>query len=185
MSEHENNHYRRIRLLYSMKDIQLALSAADFLQECDPEARISKAELRRYKCYETTAIVSYARPFSESRGRVPKLSLKMIGVKLNEESKALHDQVLDLRNRVIAHSDSEMMRMAVRFHELDIGDGKKMPYIRPAFDEGLDFVGFSPVQDLLNLFHTVFEGLYLTIMEEARKHPDKFDFRQDFLDPNK
>lgn len=185
MSEHENNHNRRIRLLYSMKDIQLALSAADFLQECDPETRISKVELRRYKCYETTAIVSYARPFSESRGKIPKLSLKMIGVKLNDESKELHDRLLNLRNRVVAHSDAEMMRMAVKFHELDIGDGKKMPYIRPAFDEGLDFVGFGPVSNLLSLFHTVFEGLYLTILEDARKNPDKFDFRQDFLDIDK
>lgn len=182
MSEHESSHRRRIRLLYSMKDIQLALSAADFLQECDPEARISMVELRRYKCYETTAIVSYARPFSESRGGFPKLSLKMIGVRLDEDKKALHEKLLDLRNRTVAHSDAEMMRMAVRFQELNIGNGEKFPYIRPAFDEGLDFVGLGPVWEMLSLFHTVYDGLFSTIMADARKNPDKFDFRQDFLD---
>lgn len=185
MKEHPNNHKPRIRLLYSMKDIQLALSAADFLQECDPDAGIGKVELRRYKCYETTAIVAYARPFSESRGGFPKLSLKMIGVQLDDQSKVLHDEILDLRNRVIAHSDGEMMRMAVRLQKVHIGNGETMPYVRPVFDEGLAFVGFSSVSQLLTLFHTVFDGLYSTILEDVRNNPDKFDFRHDFLDPDR
>jgi hypothetical protein len=182
MSDHPNIHKRRIRLLYSLKDIQLALSAADFLQECDPDTKTSKVELRRYKCFETTAIVAYARPFSESRGGFPKLSLKMIGVQLDHNSKVLHDEILDLRNRVVAHSDSDMMRMVVRRHEVNLGNGETMPYVRPVFDEGLDFVGFSSVSRLLMLFHTVYEGLYSTILEDVRSNPDKFDFRHDFLD---
>lgn len=182
MSEHPSIHKRRIRLLYSMKDIQLALSAADFLRDCDADTKISNVELRRYKCYETTAILAYARPFSESRGGFPKLSLKMIGVQLDDQNKELHENLLDLRNRVVAHSDAEMMRMAVRFRELHIGNGETIPHIAPVFDEGLDFVGFGPVSQILALFHTIYDGIFLTVMEDARINPDKFNFRQDFLD---
>jgi hypothetical protein len=167
-----------------MKDIQLALSAADFLQECDPESSISKVELRRYKCYKTTAIVAYARPFSESRGGVPKLSMKMIGVRLDDQNQALHDKIIELRNQVVAHSDEEMMRMVVRIDDLNIGNGETVPFINTAFDEGLDFVGYGPVSQLLTLFHTVFSGIYLTLFEDARANPEKFDIRHDYLDLN-
>ena len=184
MDEHPNNHKRRIRLLYSLRDLQLALSAADFLHECDPDARIGNIELRRYKCYETTAIVAYARPFSDSRGGFPKLSLKMIDVRLDDRSKALHDKILELRNRAVAHSDAEMMRLAVRLRDLHIGNGQTVPHIETAFDEGLDFVGFGPVSQMLTLFHKVYYGIFLKIQEDARNNPDKYDFRHDFLNPN-
>lgn len=169
-------------MLYSLKDIQLALSAADFLQECDPDGKIGKVELRRFKCYETTAIVSYARPFSESRGEIPRLSLKMIGVKLDADERALHDEVIELRNKVIAHSDTELMRMVVKPQQLDIGDGKTMPFITPAFDEGLDFLGIR-VMHLLSLFHKVYYGLYVTLMEDARESPERYDIHHDYLFP--
>ncbi|WP_114966565.1 hypothetical protein [Alkalilacustris brevis] len=184
MDEHPNIHKRRIRLLYSLRDVQLALSAADFLRECDPDAKIGKIELRRYKCYETTAILAYARPFSDSRGGFPKLSLKMIDVRLDDQSQVLHDKILDLRNRVIAHSDAAMMRLAVRFRELHIGNGQTMAHIETAFDEGLDFVGFGSVTKMLTLFHTVYDGIFSKIQEDARNNPGKYDFRHDYLDPD-
>ncbi len=184
MDEHPKIHKRRIRLLYSLRDVQLAISAAEFLLECDPDTTIGKIELRRYKCYETTAIMAYARPFSDSKGGFPRLSLQMIDVQLDDKSKALHDKILNLRNRAIAHSDSEMMRLAVRLGQLHVGNGQTVPYVKPAFDEGLDFVGFGPVSELLTLFSTVYEGIFLSIQEDARNNPDKYDFRHDFLDPD-
>jgi hypothetical protein len=182
MTEHPNIQNRRIRMLYSLKDIQLALSAADFLQECDPNEPIGKIPLRRYKCFETTAIISYARPFSDSKGGVPKLSMKMIGVKLNEEQHELHNEILDMRNKSFAHSDAEFMRMVVKLPSLDIGNGERMPYVLPSFDEGLDFVG-DRVSRLLELFHTVYEGIYMTLLEDSQINPDKFDFQHDWLFP--
>ena len=182
MGEHPNTQNRRLRMLYSMKDIQLALSAADFLQECDPDEPIGKVQLRRYKCFETTAIVSYARPFSDSKGGIPRLSMKMIGVRLDDDQRALHEEVIELRNKAFAHSDSELMRMVVKLGAIDIGNGETMPHVQTAFDEGLDFVG-NRVSRLLQLFHVVFEGLYITLMEDARSNPEKFDFRHDWLHP--
>jgi hypothetical protein len=68
---------RRIRLLYSLGDFQLALSACQFLSECDPQSKYNKIELRRFRCFETTLIITYSRPFSQSEGSVPPLTLKM------------------------------------------------------------------------------------------------------------
>jgi hypothetical protein len=168
-------------MLYSLKDIQLALSAADFLQDCVPDQPINKVELRRYKCFESTAIVSYARPFSESEGGVPKLSMKMIGVRLDPEKEAMHNEIIQLRNRVVAHSDAEMMRMVVQTRSVNLGNGETMPYFNMAFDEGLDFLG-DRVSKMLDLFHTVYSGIHETLMADLRVNPEKFSFRHDYLD---
>ena len=50
---------RRRRLLYSLNDLQQALSACEFLYECDETHTYSKIELRRFRCYETTLVVAY------------------------------------------------------------------------------------------------------------------------------
>jgi hypothetical protein len=177
MSEHPSNHNRRIRLLYSLKDIQLTLSVAEFLSECDPDESIGKVELRRYKCYETTAIVAYARPFSQSRGGgFPRLSMSMIGVRLEEPMQALHTQIINLRNKQIAHSDAQMMRMVVKTGDVNIGNGQTMPIFNTAFDEGLDFVGYSNVSRMIHLFHIVYFAIQESLLEDARANPAKFNF---------
>lgn len=102
--------------------------------------------------------------------------------KLNDREQALHDQVIELRNKAIAHSDAELMRMVVKPHQIDIGDGQTMPYINPAFDEGLDFLGIG-VMRLLDLFHKVYHGLYVTLLDDARERPDRFDIHHDYLFP--
>jgi hypothetical protein len=76
---------QRLRLLYSLGDFQLALSACEFLSECDADKKYSKIELRRFRCYETAMVTAYTRPFSQSKGMVPKLSLEMTGVQLGAE----------------------------------------------------------------------------------------------------
>ena len=182
MAEHPNKSKRRLRMLYALKDIQLALSAADFLSECDPEGKISKVELRRFKCYETTAIMAYSRPFTASAGGFPKLSMKMIGVQLDDKQKALHGKVIALRNKVTAHSDVQLMRMVVKHEPIDIGDGKAMSFIATAFDEGLDFLG-SDVLELISLLYVVRRGVYTTLLNDAQENPDKFNFCHDWLFP--
>ena len=86
---------RRRRLLYSLNDLQQALSACSFLYECDEQGTYSKPELRRFRCYETTLVAAYGRPFSQSlAGGIPPLSTKMIGLKLSPERRALHDRLI-------------------------------------------------------------------------------------------
>ena len=105
-----------MRLLYSLKDIQIALSAAAFLAECEPDIAISKIELRRFKCYETTAIIAYTRPFSETSDGFPKLSMKMIGVRLDVEEQKLHDELIFSRFKfAFLKVHDELLRRENRF----------------------------------------------------------------------
>ncbi|MDK4724937.1 hypothetical protein [Rhizobium phaseoli] len=70
------------RLLIAHADLQMALSAIAFLaEEFDSEAKYSKIELRRFKCFETTFIVSYGRAFTKSKGsRHDQVSLRVSGL---------------------------------------------------------------------------------------------------------
>jgi hypothetical protein len=105
---------RRRRLLYSLHDLQQALSACEFLRECDDTQKYSRAELRRFRCYETALVIAYTRPFTQSRGEALPLSMKMTNLKLSVDRRALHDRLVEMRNKIVAHSDSEMMRMTIQ-----------------------------------------------------------------------
>src|ERR1700716_2489277 len=83
---------RRMRLLYSLNDLQQALSACEFLYECDESKTYSKVELRRFRCFETTLVIAYTRPFSQSRGTVPSLTFKMAGLKFSKKRTSLHER---------------------------------------------------------------------------------------------
>lgn len=183
MPEHENAKLRRTRQLYSLGDLQLALSAATFLSECDPDKPMSKVELRRFKSYETAMVVAYARPFSAARGtdRIPPLSLKMTGAKLSAEQRALHDRLVGFRNKAFAHSDGDMMRMLVRPMTLDgKEEGETITLIQTVFDEGLTFLGMDLIH-VIELMHAIYGALYHQLHLEAQESPEKFDFRHDHL----
>jgi hypothetical protein len=113
---------RRIRLLYSLGDFQLALSACEFLYECDPQETYSKIQLRRFRCFETTLIIAYCRPFSQSDGNVAPLTLKMAKVDLTEKEKLLHRRLIRMRNKIVAHSDRELMRMTTQTFLVPLND---------------------------------------------------------------
>ena len=97
------------RIIYSAWDFQQALSALTFLfDECDFNAKYSHIQLRKFRCYETTAIISFSRPFKTGRGR-KELSLEEIDCQLTEDENSLKDKLLRLRDKVIGHSDEEEM----------------------------------------------------------------------------
>ncbi|KRE08899.1 hypothetical protein ASE61_04955 [Bosea sp. Root670] len=172
-------------MLYSLGDLKLALSAANFLSECEPGEKISKVDLRRFKSYETTLVVAYARPFSASRGtdRIPPLSLKMTGAKLTVEQRALHDRIIELRNKAFAHSDGDMMRMLVRPIEVDgKEEGDTITLVQTVFDEGLEFLGME-LLDVIELMNAVYGALYHQVHVEAQQDSRRFDFRHDYLSP--
>ncbi|WP_156029161.1 hypothetical protein [Sphingobium sp. DC-2] len=114
----------------------MAISAVTFLCELEPDQRISRVERRRYRCFEDTAIVSYCRPFTQSKG-LPTLSLKKLGVKPTTEQQVLHDRLWERRNKVVAHTDIDRMRLAMSsFQPFD-----DHPVMLPMmdFDDGLAF----------------------------------------------
>jgi hypothetical protein len=172
---------QRLRLLYSLGDFQLALSAADFLYECDPDKKYSKVELRRFRCYETTAIVSYARPFSKSNGEIPPLPFKkIIAPHLNDGQKQLHWRLIDLRNKVFAHSDEEMMRMVSRTFPITFHDDMEFQFLETVFDEGLTLIG-EDARQLINLIRFASHAVVKRLYNEIQEQPDDFNLRKDHL----
>ena len=171
---------QRLRRLYSLGDFQLALSAADFLSECDPDETYSKVELRRFRCYETTVIVAYTRPFSKLKDEVPPLTLKMTGAKLNEEQKALHRTLMKLRNKVFVYSHAEMMRIISKTHPTTFDSGFEFTFLETVFDEALTFFGpeLLRLNELLGIVH---HSLYTRLVKEVQRHPKDFNLHKDYL----
>jgi hypothetical protein len=133
--------YQRLqRLLISTQDFQIAGSAATFLLEDvdETKTRYSLEELRRLRCYETTMVVAYARPFSMAKGTVGPLSLKDVSLKKSDPFFALHQKLIEHRNTLYGHSDAEHVEMRV-WSMQPFSDRKDINLIMPRFDEGMRF----------------------------------------------
>ena len=173
----EKKKLQRIRMLSALGDFQLALSAADFLQEADEETTYSHVALRRFRCYEHTAIISYTRPFSQSKGAIPKLSLKQCGIKLTESEARLHDRVLTLRNKLVAHTDHEMMNFAAKAFAMSESVGTSHAALFTQHDEGLQFYRFSDQCQFISLIRRVSFNLYTTLHNLAQADPLAFNLQ--------
>lgn len=169
---------RRIRLLYSLGDLQLALSATAFLAECETDERYSKVELRRFRCYEAALVTAYTRPFSQSNGTVPPLNFKMAGLELTDAQMNLHRKLVTMRNKVVAHSDREMMRITTQAFSMPLREKKEIVFVETVFDEGITLLG-----DLLietnSLVHLVYSAIYKKLHDEAQTSPELFNLRID------
>jgi len=164
-------------MLYSLGDFQLALSAYDFLLECDPDKTYSTKELRRFRCFETTMVIAYSRPFTATKGNSPKLSLKMTGAELSQEEKALHHEIIESRNTVMAHSDHEFMRMAVETFPVEMQDNRQPINMFVAnYDEGLSFIG-KKLLAVGELLHKLHGSLHRSLIHQSHDDPDKLNIR--------
>ena len=102
------------RLMISVRDFQEALSAATFLLgEVDNSINYPIAAIRRFRCYETTMVIAYARPFSMAKGEVGPLKWKDTGLSMTVVEKSLHKTLIKHRNTVYGHSDAEFVEMRV------------------------------------------------------------------------
>lgn len=86
-----------------------------------------------------------------------------------------------LRNRAVAHSDAEMMRILVKLHQLEIRDGQTTPFFETVFDEGLDFVG-TELDRVIGLIRKVMAALHMTLVDDARENPQAFNIRHNYLE---
>ncbi len=172
-----------IRYIYSLKDFQMALSAADFLSELDTDKTYSKIELRKYKCFETTMITSYARPFSQSHGNTPRLNLSEIRAQLSEDQMALHKELLELRNKVFAHSDGDRIRMKINVHSIEENENGKLNFPEFIFDEGVYFCGVIEMNNVINLIRLLMHALVKILLPLIQNLPDDFSYTKDYLYP--
>lgn len=155
------------RAIYSLWDLQQALSALTFLMEdCDLDATYSKVELRRFRCYESTVIISLARPFEGTRSGT-SLSLKRMGIKLSTDEKQLLEKIMHLRRAIIAHSGEDEMHF--RVHTFPILDGQfNVPHFQ--FNEGLNLRAVDHLQ-LEGFMHRLIGGITKFFFEIAQSNP--------------
>jgi hypothetical protein len=153
------------RIFYSSWDFQQALSAMTFvLEECDFDAKYSRVQLRKFRCFETTAIVSFSRPFKVGRGR-KALDLTAIGFEFSEDEERLKSKVLWLRDKIVSHSDEEEMEYRSSSFEAFDDSGIRMPVV--TFRESLY---------LERAEYRAFESLLRRLLYAIAQY--KFDFAQ-------
>tara|TARA_R110002072_G_scaffold34164_6_gene102538 strand:+ start:470 stop:1075 length:606 start_codon:yes stop_codon:yes gene_type:complete len=121
------------RLLISFNDFKEALDIARIIFdknnidiEINTEKR--KIDILTKEALSSALIVAYSRPFSgndkSSKNSIPDLNKNVIKI-LNTNEKELHNSLIKLRNKAIAHSDSDIIDikpyyMSVNNKKLDL-----------------------------------------------------------------
>ncbi|MGR2875730.1 hypothetical protein [Vibrio vulnificus] len=159
------------RIVYSSWDFQQALSALTFLMdECDYQQRYSVVQLRRFRCFENTLIVSFSRPFKVGRGR-EKLDLSQFGISLTQDELDIKKKLLTLRDKVVSHSDEEQMEYAISSIKISDDSKVRMPLAR--FKETL-YLEESELLEIEKLLHKIIEALAMYQFEVVQSAPNEF-----------
>ncbi len=87
-----------------------------------------------------------------------------------------------MRNKVVAHSDADMMRMVSKAHALEITDDFEFVNLQVVFDEGLRFIG-RDLDEVNELLHAISHAVYTKLYDAANISPDHFDIWKDYLNP--
>lgn len=112
------------RRVQALTDFQQALSALSFFMELPDET--TRIERKRFRSYHTDAIISYCRPFTQSRG-YPSLAFKPFKEALSTNERALHFTLVDERNKVVAHRDEDRVRLLLT--SFKVLDGFNFPQL--------------------------------------------------------
>lgn len=153
-------------------DFHQSLSALTFFMDI-PDFT-DRIERKRFRCYHDAAIISYCRPFTKSNG-LPTLSLKSVCRPTLPEEKALHSFLMNERNKVVAHTDADRMRILVTSFE--VTGGFRFPQIIQ--DEGFSLIGKERHFEawLRKLTH----ALGTEVFHLMQEHEPGVKFRQDYL----
>ena len=130
------------RLMMSALDFRHALSAATFiLEECDWSKFYANEDLRRFKCYETTMVVAYARPFTTARGHGAPFSWKLIkpDFEIKDSEKAIHERLCECRNQLHAHSDGAASLVHPEIWRTPLPGGRTFDFLSISGGEQLVF----------------------------------------------
>jgi hypothetical protein len=156
-----------VRAIYSLWDFQQALSALTFLiEDCAFDEKHDKVTLRRFRCYESSLIISMARPFETTRGGTT-IGLRSLGIILSKDEKKIKDRILYLRNKITAHSSEEGMHF--RVSTLPIDCDMNFPVFQ--FDEGL-FLGEEDILKIQTLLRRIMLEMAKFFFRVAQESPD-------------
>lgn len=151
---------RQIRLVQSIADFQMALSAIDFMCEIDEDQLLTRVERRRHRCFEDAGVIAYGRAFTAAKG-LPALSFKQLGLKPTEDQRRLHGRLLERRHRVVAHSDADRQRILFATERFEASNKTVMlPHVD--FDDALAFYSDrrAVIEWLRTLIHAAGEVLF-------------------------
>lgn len=152
-------------MVQAMADLQMASSALTFLREAIPAEGMTRTDRRRLRCFEDAAVISYWRPFTGSDG-LRRLEVRNFGVDVTPEQLALHERIRERRNRVIAHTDFERMRLAFATYKVDDDTDVMMPFMD--FDDGLAF--FDDLEPLREWIKVLFRGAARKTFNRVQGH---------------
>ncbi|MGA7750292.1 MAG: hypothetical protein WCA63_09105 [Gallionella sp.] len=152
--------YRRLWL--SRIDLQEAKATIEEIIKANLPFPRRKEPSALLIAFTTALVVSYARPFVNSRGQsavaektVPGSLLRV----LTSSERALHDALVDMRNREVAHSDADVLEISLELF--------------PNGDGGICRVARHPLRRIeLRALHRMIEKLDAEIerrCEELRK----------------
>lgn len=168
------------RIVYSSWDFQQALSALTFLcEECDFDGRYSNIQLRKFRCFETTAIVSFSRPFKVGRRR-KVLDLSEIGFEYSEDEERLKDKILRLRDKIVSHSDEEEMEYIT--HSFRVFDDSDIRMPATIFRESL-YLNEDEYNALESLLHRLLYAIAKYKFKYAQTNPELFEQRKRPAEP--
>ena len=156
------------RAIYSSWDFQQALSAPTFLvEDCDFNEKYEQVSLRRFRCYESTLIISMDRPFEKTRTGTT-IGLTALKVKLTSNEKALLKKVTNLRGTIVAHSAEEEMHY--RSSTFPVLDGQfNVPHFQ--FNEGLHLEE-NGLLESENFLRKLRGGLEKSFVTPAQEKPE-------------
>ena len=98
----------------------------------------------------------------------------MVGLKLSNERQALHDGLVEMCNKIMAHSDSEMMCMTTQPFDVSMQDGEPPIYfVQMVFDEGVTLRGDVLVETNI-LLREVYQAIYGTLHRDLQTNPELF-----------
>ena len=101
------------RVIMSLTDIQICLKYLDKTLVCEDNVLC--------KALSEAIIISYSRPFSGySKDKISGLKKEFKVTKFTESEERMHEKVLTLRHKLIAHSDEDSY--GVNFHISKLGD---------------------------------------------------------------
>lgn len=160
-----------IRAIYSLRDFELALSALTFLENKNAEIESNRDQLRRQYCYETSAVVSYMRPFSSAHGEVKPLSLEELGITITTEEFEFHKHLKMLRDKVFAHSDFDQMEF--RLDPVQIGETGEYPYF-PQFTapKGPGLLCSEEVCNMMSLIRKLIHAIGKIVFNYVQLSPE-------------
>lgn len=150
------------RKIQALEDFKLAIGGFALLSNFLLDSPQAKRE--QFRCYHDTAVISYCRPFTQSKG-LPTLSFKSIGISPTAKERMLHDRLMEYRNKVVAHTDTDRMCLVLTSSKIWEGVKYVMPHV---FEEaGFDFVDeIDAIDDWLRKIMTPLATFVFDLMQE-------------------